>query len=182
MYNIPNSLQPPLPPFLAVQSLQGRQRPQEVARTLISARIPIQVQLVVLLGSPPLACGRNLGHDAVVPPLFVGLLRDFARDLLLLVVVIVDGGPVLGSRVGALTVERGGVVGAVEELEELAVRDLLGLKDELYGFGVWGFPQSVCDDCWLVRVGSERTSRLPTAHGAVRRVVQVTTDVAYFGI
>jgi len=61
---------------------------------------------------------QNLSHDlALLPPLLLHLLCDFARDLLLLVVVVEDAAAVLGSPVRALTVGSGGVVHLVEELE-----------------------------------------------------------------
>lgn len=91
---------------------------------------------MILLGGPPRPGGGDLGDDGALPPLLVGLLGDLAGDALLLVVVEVDGGAVLGPRVRALAVEGRGVVGAVEELEELAVGDLGGVEDDLGGFGV----------------------------------------------
>lgn len=118
------------------ESLERLKRPQVVAGAFVPRGVVVEVQLVVLLGGPPLAGGGNLGDDGALPPLGVGLGRHLARRLFLLGVVVVDGGAVLRSRVRALGVERGGVVELVEELEELAVRDLLGVKDDLRGFGV----------------------------------------------
>jgi hypothetical protein len=116
-----------------------RERPQEMTRALVAVRIPLQIQLVVLLGRPPASRGCDLGHDGarVLPPLRARLGRDLARDALLLLVVEVDGRAVLGPRVRALAVEGCRVVGAVEEFEELAVGDLLGVEDDLRGLGVW---------------------------------------------
>lgn len=119
-----------------IESLEGLEGTQEVAGALVAGRVVVEVELVVLLGGPPLAGGRNLGDDLAVPPLLVGLGGDLARDLFLLGVVVVDGGAVLRAGVGALGVEGRGVVELVEELEELAVGDLLGVKDDLGGFGV----------------------------------------------
>lgn len=96
----------------------------------------MQVPLVILLGGPPLARGRNLGDDGALPPLGVGLFGDVAGDLFLLGVVVVDGGAVLWARVGTLSVERRGVVRRVEEFEKLAVADDGGVKDDLSCFGV----------------------------------------------
>lgn len=105
---------------------------------LVTARVVVEVELVILLGGPPPAGGGDLGDDAPLPPLGIGLCRNVARDLLLLGVVEVDGGAVLGPSVGALGVEGRGVVHGVEELEELCVRDLGGVKDDLSSFGVCG--------------------------------------------
>lgn len=124
MYHIPSFLQDLLPGLITVESLQWRQRPQKVTGTLIATGVPVQVLLVILLSGPPLARGRNLRHDTIMPPLLVRLLRHLLCDLLLLLIVVIDGGAVLGTGVGALTVEGGGVVGAVEEFDELAVGDL----------------------------------------------------------
>lgn len=123
---------------------QRRERPQEVARALVPVRIPVQVQLVVLLGAPPLPRGRDLSHDAAVPPLLARLGRDLPRDALLLLVVEVDGRAVLGPRVRALAVERRRVVRAVEELEELAVGDLGGVECDLRGLGVFVSVSECC--------------------------------------
>lgn len=137
----PSHPSPPLPNSdlrLLPLAHQRRERPQEMARALVPVRIPLQVQLVVLLGRPPPTRGCDLGHDGarVLPPLRADLGRDLARDSLLLLVVEVDGRAVLGPRVGSLAVEGCRVVGAVEEFEELAVGDLLRVEDDLRGLGV----------------------------------------------
>lgn len=116
--------------------LKVLERPQEVARALIPRRVLLKIQLVILLGRPPLSRGRNLGDDLAAPPLGVCLFGDFAGDCLLLGGVEVDCGAVLGAGVRALGVEGRGVVHAVEELEELAVGDLGWVEDELGGLGV----------------------------------------------
>jgi hypothetical protein len=111
---------------------------QKVTRALISARVVVQVQLVVLLCVPPLSRRQNLGHHAALPPLLVDLLGDVARLLLLLGVMVEDGGAVLRACVWTLAVRGGGVVHLVEEFEEGAVRDFLRVVDDLESFGVWG--------------------------------------------
>jgi hypothetical protein len=117
-------------------SLQRWQLPDKVTRTLIAARVVVQVLLVVRLGRPPLAGGRDLCDDGAVPPLLVGELCDLPGVLLLLRVVEVDGGAVLWAGIGTLAVQGCGVVRAVEELEELAVRDLVWVEDDLCRLGV----------------------------------------------
>lgn len=123
-------------PLLFCPSLQILEWPQEVTRALIPIGVPLQVQLVVLLGGPPLAGGRNLGDNLALPPLGVCPFGDVAGDALLLVVVEVDCGAVLRAGVGALAVEGCGVVHAVEELDELAVGDLGWVEDDFCGLGV----------------------------------------------
>ncbi len=121
-------------------SLQIRKLSQKVTRALIPRRVVVQIQLVVILGIPPLLRGQDLGHNAGLPPLLVDFSRHFARNLFLLRAVEEYSAAVLCPAVGALRVERRGVVHAVEELEELAVGDLGGVVDELGGFSVfkWG--------------------------------------------
>jgi hypothetical protein len=88
-------------------------------------------------GGPPFACGNNLGDDgAGVPPLLARLFRHLARDLFLLGVVEVDAGAVLGPNVGALSVQGGRVVHAIEEFDELAIAGDFRVKDELDSLGV----------------------------------------------
>lgn len=91
---------------------------------------------MVFLSSPPLSSRRNLGHDAALPPLLVGLFRNLARNLLLLRVMEVDRRTVLRAGIGTLLVQRRGIVRLVEELEELCVRDLCGVKNDLRGFSI----------------------------------------------
>lgn len=97
-----------------------------MSRTLVARRVLVKVQLVVVLGVPPLARGHDLGGYLPGPaePLRVHGGRDLLRDGLLLGAVEEDAAPVLRSRVVALPVARRRVVDAVEELEELAVCDL----------------------------------------------------------
>ena len=116
--------------------MQRRELSHEVARALVASRVAVQVLLVVLLGGPPLAGRGDLGDDAAMVPLVVGLPRDLLGPLLLVLVVVVDGGAILGTRVGALAVKGGGVMGAVEELQELAVGDLGRVVEDLYSLGV----------------------------------------------
>jgi hypothetical protein len=88
---------------------------QKVARALISRGVVVEVELVILLSSPPLSSGRNFGNDAALPPLLVGLFCDLARNLLLLLVVEVNSRAVLRAGIGTLAVQRRGVVCLVEE-------------------------------------------------------------------
>lgn len=94
-----------------------------MAGALVAPGVLAEVQLMVVLGVPPGTRGDDLCDDLALVPLLIGLLRDLLRDLLLLLVVEVDAAAVVVPRVRALPVQRRRVVHAVEELEELAVRD-----------------------------------------------------------
>lgn len=91
-------------------------------RTLIPARIILQIKLVITLRIKPILdrirlenLRRNLAR---FPPLLLGALRHVPGDALLLVVVVEDRAAVLGACVAALAVLGGGVVHLVEEFEE----------------------------------------------------------------
>lgn len=93
-----------------------------MTRALVTARVDVQVLLVVCLCVPPLACGQDLGGDlALLPPLILHLLCDLSGNLVLLVVVGENAAAVLCANIGALTVLGCGIVHAVEELEQLLV-------------------------------------------------------------
>lgn len=107
-----------------------------MARALVSARVVVQVLLVVALSIPPLARLQHLCGDLALVPLLVGLLGDLLRDLLLLLVVVEDAAAVLRADVRALAVGGGRVVHAVEVLDQAAVGDLRGVVDDLERLGV----------------------------------------------
>lgn len=105
---------------------------------LVSARVIVQVQLMILLCIPPLSRRQDLSHNAALPPLVVDLLGNLSRLLLLLGIVVEDCGAVLRAGVGPLAVGGGGVVHFVEEFEEGTVGYFLGVVDDLEGFGICG--------------------------------------------
>lgn len=109
--------------------LKRRELPQKVTRALITARVIIQVQLMVLLRVPPLARLQDLGADAALPPLLARLLRDLFRYCLLLIIMVEDPASVLRANVWALPVGGRGIVHAVEVLDEFAVGELGGVED-----------------------------------------------------
>lgn len=119
-------------------SLQRWEGSQEVRGALVASGVMVQILLMIILSIPPAPRGRDLGHDAALVPLLVGLLRHLARHPLLLLAVVVDGAPVLRARVRALPVRRRRVVQPVEELEDLAVGDLRRVVVQLQAFGVCG--------------------------------------------
>lgn len=116
---------------------QRREAAQKMRRALISARVLIQVQLVVCLGIPPFPGWQDLGDHASLPPMLIHLLCDAPRLLLLGLVVVENSTSVLRSNVRALTVRGRRVVHLVEEFEDGAVGELLRVVDDLECFGVW---------------------------------------------
>lgn len=109
--------------------------------TLVSPWVVIQVQLMVLLSIPPLSGLENLRRHPAFPPLLIDLVRDFARDFLLLCVVEEDCAAVLSAHIRALAVFGGRVVHAVKEFDEGAVLDLGRVVYDLESLGVWNKPQ-----------------------------------------
>lgn len=92
---------------------------------------------MVSFGIPPLTSRQNLGRNAAFPPLLVHFLRDFSGDLLLLGVVIENGGTVLCADIGALSIDGSGVVHLVEELKKRSVGDGIRVVGDLKRFGIW---------------------------------------------
>lgn len=122
---------------LARISCQLGEFPQEVTWALVSTGIVVQILLVVGLGIPPLSSLQYLCDDLALVPLLVRLLGDVLCNLLLLLVVVEDAAAVLRADVGALAVGGGGIVHAVEVLDQAAVGDLGGVEDDLERFGVF---------------------------------------------
>lgn len=108
-----------------------------MTRALVSAWVVVQVQLMVLLGIPPLSRRQNLRCHTALPPLLVDLVGDLARNLLLLGVVVKDGTAVLRATVWALLILCGWIVHLVEELEKSAVCNLLRIVYYLERFGIY---------------------------------------------
>lgn len=124
---------------------------------LVAGWVVLQIQLVILLSSPPLASRDDVGNNAAFPPLVVGFGGDFAGNGLLLCVMEVDSRAVLRTPVGTLGVQRGGIMHLIEELDELTVGD----------------------DCWVEHdIGSFGMTSITAADGSVARVPQVATNVA----
>ena len=99
----------------------------------------MQVQLMILLGVPPLAGLEDLRRNGpLLPPLLLHLGRQGLRLGLLLGGMVEDGAAVLGAGVHALAVQGGGVVHFVEEFEEGGVGEGGGVEGHLEGFRVCG--------------------------------------------
>lgn len=118
--------------------LELRELAQEVTGALVPIGVVHQVQLVILLGIPPLLGWEDLSDDLATPPLFVGFLGDLFGNLLLFIIVIEDTAAILRAAIGPLLVVRRGVVHLVEELEDLGVGETGGIVDQEGSFGVFG--------------------------------------------
>src|SRR5690606_15474906 len=68
----------------------------------------------------------------------IELLDVSLSDLLLLLILVEDGAAVLRPDIGALAVERGGVVGAKEDFEDFFVRRLAWVVVDLNRLGMTG--------------------------------------------
>ena len=93
-------------------------------RTLVTAGIIMQIQLMIILRVPPLAGLEDLRRNLpLLPPLLLRLGRHALCLGLLLRRVVEDGAAVLRAGVHALAVRRRGVVHLVEEFEQGRVRE-----------------------------------------------------------
>ena len=120
----------------AMRLLELRELAQKMAWALIAIGVVHQVQLVVLLGIPPLLGRKDLCDDLATPPLLVRLLGDFFCKPFLLIVVVEDAAAVLRAAIGALLVWRRGVVHLVEELEDLGVGEAGRIVDQEGSFRI----------------------------------------------
>src|SRR4051794_39030826 len=111
--------------------------PREVAG--VAVRVALEVVLVLGLGLPEGDGLADLGHRLAGPQARGVDVGDRGLgDLALLVARIEDLGPVAGADVVALTVLGRRVVDLEEELEDVSVRDALGVEDDLHRLGVTG--------------------------------------------
>lgn len=101
-------------------------------RTLVAARVVMQIQLMIILRIPPSARLEDFRRDGLtLPPLLLRSLRDLLRLRFLLRRMIEDRGAVLGTRIHALAVLGRGIVHFVEEFEEGCVLDFGGVEGYL---------------------------------------------------
>src|ERR1051325_178620 len=109
--------------------------PDEVAR--VSARIALQVVLVFRLRLPERTGRSHFGYHFTWPqPRGFDVCDRVFGDAPLLVTGVVDGRSIAATHVVALTIAGRRVVDLEEELQNLPVVDLVGIEDELDGFGV----------------------------------------------
>ncbi len=130
-------------------------------RTLIPPRIPIQIQLMILLRIPPPPRFQHLRRHLSPIPLLIHLPCHLLRLPLLLLIMPENRAPILRPRIHALPILRRGVVHLVEECEERFVRDFVWVEINLQRFGVAG---------------------AAAADGAVGGAGGVAADVADFGV
>lgn len=157
-----------------------------MAWALVSARVVVQILLMVRLGIPPLSGLQHFCGDLALVPLLVCLLGDVLRDLLLLLVVVEDTAAVLRADIWALAVGGGRVVHAVEVLDQAAVGDLRGVIDDLERFGVCREGIRSAHALASCRITSRSSPQLTAggsrAHSAVARGLGVATNVADAGV
>ena len=114
-----------------------------------------EVLLVVLFRTPEGGSRNNLGYDG--PFEFSRALESFlgrSGKRLLLRGVVENHRSVLGSHVGPLAVQRGGIVVLPENCQEIVVGDLCGIIDD---FNRLGMPCLVCANGfvgWVVESSS----------------------------
>src|SRR5918997_215600 len=120
-----------LEPFeVLLAELRDLRRDHDLAIRLVRV-VPV-VLLVVVLGDVERLERRHLGDYGVVPDALGLDLRDeLLGDAALLLVVVEDRGSVLRPDVGALPVQRRGVVDGEENLQDLPERDRLRIERDL---------------------------------------------------
>lgn len=84
-------------------------------RALVSRRVFMQIELMVILRIPPLAGRNNLRRKSLLIPLLGYFIRNLLRNLVLLVAMREDGTTVLRTDIRTLAVLGRWVVHAVEE-------------------------------------------------------------------
>src|ERR671921_1486025 len=96
-----------------------------------------EVILMVVLGDVELVERCHLGHDGVTPDILGFEVGDHRfRDAPLLIVVVEDHRPVLRPYVRALAVEGRRVVNGEVDLQDIPVRDYLGVEGNLHDLDV----------------------------------------------
>ena len=109
-----------------------------------------EVVLMVVFGGVEDLHFFECGDDGIVEVAgFVEFGDGFGGDLFLFGVVVEDGGAVLGTDIGALAIECGGVVSVEEDIEDLFVSDFGGVVFDLDDFGVAG---ESCADLFVGRI------------------------------
>src|SRR6266568_6817352 len=96
----------------------------------IAVWLALQIILMIPLGRPEFPVVDDLRRDRPRPLLLCPLDRVLRR-LALLVIVREDRGAVLRAGVVSLLVRRGRIVQAEEEVEDVVVRDLRRIEDDL---------------------------------------------------
>src|SRR5208282_3676426 len=95
---------------------------------------------MVVLGRVEAGKRNDLGNDWPGEHVLLIELRDVViRQLLLRVVFIEDRGPILSSRIRALSIQLGRIVGDEKEyLQQVVVRDLRRIVSDLHRLGMSG--------------------------------------------
>ena len=96
-----------------------------------------KVFLVVFLRHVELVQLFHLSDDGMVPDLLgVQIFDELLGSLLLLIVMVEDGGAVLGAHIRALAIERGGIMNGEENVQQILVGDKTRVKVDLHHLGM----------------------------------------------
>jgi len=123
-----------------------------MTRALISARVNIQVLLMIRLCIPPFPRRQDLRNNLALPPLLVRQLCHLSCDIFLLSVVIEDTRSVLRARIRTLTIGRRRIMHLVEKLQKLSISDLAWIKRNLQRFRMAGPPRTHSPIIWTLRI------------------------------
>src|ERR1700733_5722987 len=105
--------------------------------TGIALGIFLEVVLMIVFGDPERTRRRYLCDNRRAVDLRSIELRDqLLRDLFLIVIEIENGRTIGGADIVALAVSRGGIVDLEKELQQLAIRKFLRIKDDLDALGM----------------------------------------------
>ena len=171
-------------------------------RTLVSARIFIQILygsrqwlrnkilrrwaylLVIVFSVPPLPGGEDLRNDLPLPPLLISQLCDFLCDFLLIIVMIKYSGAILRAGIWALSVGCCGVVHFVEELQELAIGNLLGIIGHLKSFCVCARGLSALFLTYNIeKAGKEKhTTSATWANRTIAGILYISANISHSGV
>ena len=141
--------------------LQIRERPHEMRRALIPARVLPQILLMIILRIPPGPSLQHLRRHLPLPPLLPNFLCDLLRNTFLLFIMPEDPAPILRPRISALPVQGRGIVHLIEELQQRRIADFIRIEDNLTCF------------CMACATGAD---------GPVGRGGGVPADIPNFGV
>jgi len=119
--------------------------PDKVQWTLVSTRIVIQVQLMVILCVVPAACHFHVGrHWFIVIPLLCNFLFQALSDLQLLLGIGKHSRSVLCALISTLSILGSGIVHLPEEFQQLPIRNFIWVEQDQERLGVTSVATTNC--------------------------------------